>query len=86
MAVRNRIPGDIWLTLYAITAFAMVAVGSQVGLARTRRFNQIIPMVLAFSALITLIVDLDRPAQLGLIKVGQDAMITLEKDMSRARQ
>ena len=86
VAILDRIPGVIWLTLFAITAFAMVAVGSQVGLARTRRFNQIIPMVLAFSALITLIVDLDRPAQLGLIKVGQDAMITLEKDMSRARQ
>ena len=86
VAVLDRIPGVIWLTLYAITAFAMVAVGSQVGLARTRRFNQVIPMVLAFSALITLIADLDRPAQLGLIKVSQEAMITLEKNMSRARQ
>ena len=86
VAILDRIPGVIWLTLFAITAFAMVAVGSQVGLARTRRFNQIIPMVLAFSALITLITDLDRPAQLGLIQVSQEAMITLEKDMSRARQ
>jgi len=86
VAILDRIPDVIWLTLYAITAFAMVAVGSQVGLARTRRFNQVIPMVLAFSALITLIADLDRPAQLGLIKVSQEAMIALEKNMGRARQ
>jgi len=86
VAVRNRIPADIWLTLYMITAFAMVTVGSQVGLTRTRRFNQVIPMVLAFSALITLVADLDRPAQLGLIKVSQETMIDLEKSMSRARQ
>lgn len=86
VAVRNRIPVDIWLTLYAITAFAMVTVGSQVGLTRSRRFNQVIPMVLAFSALITLVADLDRPAQLGLIKVSQETMIDLEKSMSRARQ
>jgi len=85
VAVRDRIPVDIWLTLYAITAFAMVTVGSQVGLARTRRLNQVIPMVLAFSALITLVADLDRPAQLGLIKVSQEAMVDLEKKMSRAR-
>ncbi len=86
VAVHDRIPDDIWLTLYAITAFAMVTMGSQAGLARTRRFSQVIPMVLAFSALITLIADLDRPAQLGLIKVSQEAMIDLEKNMSRARQ
>ena len=85
VAVRDRIPVDIWFTLYAITAFAMVTVGSQVGLARTRRLNQVIPMMLAFSALITLVADLDRPAQLGLIKVSQEAMIDLEKKMSRAR-
>jgi hypothetical protein len=85
VAVLDRIPVDIWLTLYAITVFAMVTVGSQVGLARTRRLNQVIPMVLAFSALITLVADLDRPAQLGLIKISQEAMIDLEKTMSRSR-
>lgn len=86
VAILDRIPDVIWLTLYAITAFAMVAAGSQVGLASTRRLNQVIPMVLAFSALITLVADLDRPAQLGLIKVSQEAMSTIEKNMGRARQ
>ena len=85
VAVHNRIPVNIWLTLYAITAFAMVTVGSQVGLARTRRLDQVIPMVLAFSALIMLVADLDRPVQLGKTEVSQEAMIDLKKKMSRAR-
>jgi hypothetical protein len=84
-ATRNRIPNSIWFTLYAIAAFAMLAMGSQTGLARTRRLIQVIPLVLAFSALMTLVADLDRPAELGLIKVSQEAMIGLKESMDRAR-
>jgi hypothetical protein len=84
-ATRNRIPGSIWFTLYAISAFAMLAMGSQTGLARTRRLIQVIPLVLVFSALMTLVADLDRPAELGLIKVSQEAMISLQESMDRAR-
>ena len=84
-ATRNRIPRSIWFTLYAISAFAMLAMGSQTGLARTRRLIQVIPLVLVFSALMTLVADLDRPAELGLIKVSQEAMISLQESMDRAR-
>ncbi|MFW2373156.1 MAG: hypothetical protein ACN4GM_08545 [Gammaproteobacteria bacterium] len=79
--LHERIPRNIWLTLYAITAFSMVTMGSQGGLAKTRRLIQVIPAVLAFSALITLIVDLDRPAELGLIKVSQQAMFDLQSNL-----
>ena len=84
-ATRNRIPGSIWFTLYAISAFAMLAMGSQTGLTRARRLIQVIPLVLAFSALMTVVADLDRPAELGLIKVSQEAMISLQENMNRAR-
>ena len=84
-ATRNRIPGSIWFTLYAISAFAMLAMGSQTGLTRSRRLIQVIPLVLAFSALMTVVADLDRPAELGLIKVSQEAMISLQEGMNRAR-
>lgn len=85
-AVRDRIPDSIWLTLMLITAFTMVTTGSQTGLIKTRRLIQVIPTVLAFSALITLVVDLDRPSELGQIKVSQEAMIDLQKKMNQARQ
>lgn len=82
-ALRERIPANIWLTLYAITAFGMMTMGTQSGLAKNRRLIQVIPTVLAFSALITLVVDLDRPAGLGLIKVSQQAMFDLQSSMKR---
>ena len=64
-AVRRRIPPEIWFALYAIAAFAMISVGAQSGLSRSRRLMQVIPTALGFAMLITLIVDLDRPADLG---------------------
>lgn len=82
-AIRNRIPDSIWLTLILITAFSMVTIGSQTGLIKTRRLIQVIPAVFAFSALITLIVDLDRPAQLGQIQINHEAMIDLQLRMNQ---
>ena len=80
-ALRDRIPGSIWLTLILITAFTMLTTGSQTGLIRTRRLVQVIPTVLAFATLVTLVVDLDRPAQLGQIKISHEAMVELQKKM-----
>ena len=78
-ALHDRIPNSIWITLMIIIALSMVTLGSQTGLVKTRRLIQVIPMVFAFSALIAVVVDLDRPAQLGLIGVSQDAMLDLQK-------
>jgi hypothetical protein len=85
-AVRQRIPPEIWLALYAIAAFAMISVGSQAGLSRSRRLMQVIPTALGFAVLMTLIVDLDRPADIGLVKVNQAAMIDLRNKMDPADQ
>lgn len=85
-AVRQRIPPEIWIALYAIAAFAMISVGSQAGLSRSRRLTQVIPTALGFAMLMTLIVDLDRPADLGLVKVNQAAMMDLRDRMDPATQ
>lgn len=84
-ALRDQTPGSIWLTLYAIAAFAMITLGSQTGLAKTRRIVFVLPTVLAFSALITLVAELDRPAHKG-ITISQGAMIDLQKSMNKAKQ
>ena len=78
-AVRQRIPSPIWFALYAIAAFAMVAVGSQAAFSQSRRLVQVIPTALGFAVLTTLIVDLDRPADIGMTKVRQTAMTDLRK-------
>lgn len=86
IALRERIPGSIWFTLYAITAFAMMTMGSQSGLVKKRRLIQVIPTVLAYSALITLVADLDRPSEVGTIRVSQEALIALQKSINQATQ
>lgn len=79
-ALRNRIPLSIWIALAAITALAMIALGTQVGYTGNRRLIAVIPLVLAFAVLVTLVVDLNRP-QKGLIIVSQQSMIDLRSSM-----
>jgi hypothetical protein len=79
--IRNKIPLSIWITLYAISILAMLTIGIESGFSNSRRLIIVIPMALAFAALITLIVELNRPQE-GLIKVGQETMISLQKSMA----
>jgi hypothetical protein len=79
-ALRNRIPGRIWITLFIISSLTMITLGVQAGTSKRRRLVAVIPLALAFAALATVIVDLDRPLS-GVIKVGQEAMIELRGRM-----
>lgn len=79
-ALRNRIPGSIWIALMAISILTMVTLGAQAGLSGRRRLVAVIPLSLAFTVLVALVVDLDRP-QKGLINVGQQAMVSLQDSM-----
>jgi hypothetical protein len=71
--VYARIPDSIWIALFIISAFTMVALGVQIGLTGAQRLVAIVPLSLAFAVLATLVVDLDRP-QSGLVVVSQQAM------------
>lgn len=79
-ALRNRIPGSVWIALAAIIALTMITMGVQVGLTGKRRFVAVVPLILAFAVLVTLVVDLNRP-QSGLITVGQQSMVDLRGSM-----
>ena len=78
----NRIPSSVWIALFGITALTMITMGAQLGLTGKRRLVAMIPLILAFAVLVTLVVDLNRP-QNGLIKVGQQSMLDLQRNMSR---
>ncbi|AZG36492.1 MULTISPECIES: bestrophin-like domain [Shewanella] len=80
--LRNRIPSSVWMALIGIIALAMIAMGAEVGLTGKRRLVAMIPLVLAFAVLVALVVDLNRP-QSGLITVGQQSMVDLQRSMSR---
>ncbi len=59
----------------------MITMGAEVGLTGKRRLVAMIPLVLAFAVLVALVVDLNRP-QSGLITVGQQSMVDLQRSMS----
>ncbi len=79
-AVLARIPGILWLVLYAITVVGMAGMGYQAGLAGTTRSIAAIALAFTFSAVILLIADLDRPGE-GSLRVSQQAMIDLQSAM-----
>jgi anti-sigma-K factor RskA len=72
-AVWNRIPPTIVLTLYGIAFLALTAMGYGAGLAESRTTVPSVMLILTFSAIIVLIVDLERPRQ-QLFEVSQQPM------------
>jgi hypothetical protein len=76
IAVRNRIPGSIWMTLYAVGILAMLLVGYQAGLSNTRSTMTNLALVVIFAAVLLLIADLDRPKE-SLFNVSQQSMVEL---------
>ena len=79
-ALRNRIPFKIWATLIAISGLTMLTLGTQAGLTQARRFIAVVPLTLAFGALLTVVIDLDRPIS-GKLRVSQQAIIELQEKM-----
>jgi len=75
-AGRNQIPYSIWMMLYMVTILTMAAMGYQFGLTGERSWPITLFLVLALSAVMVLIADLDRP-QAGFLQVSQQAMIDL---------
>lgn len=83
VAVNSRIPPAIWIGLYLLTACAMGAIGYSAGLTGTARTPAVLPLALAFSLVLWLIADLDRP-QSGLLRVDQSALQALRDSMGPA--
>jgi hypothetical protein len=84
VAVRNRIPGDLWVTLYVVTILTMSGVGYHGGLTKSRRSPTIVVLVIAFSTIMLLVADLDRPQE-GFLRVSQQPMTDLRNAMNDTR-
>lgn len=83
--LRSRIPGMIWVTLFAVAILSFAAMGYHAGLSRTRRSVAELAVAFTFAAVIGLIADLDRPQE-GLLKVSQQALIDLQQSMQVPRR
>jgi hypothetical protein len=82
LGVRNRIPGTIWAALYFVTIIGTAVMGFHSGIASSRRSVAILAVILAFSAVTTLIMDLDRPQQ-GFLRVSQQSMVDLQRSLQQ---
>ena len=81
---RSQIPGPFWAALYVVAILSLAAMGYHSGVAGTNRSPVTLAVAIAFSLVILLIVDLDRPGE-GLVNVSQQAMIDLQDWMSRSQ-
>jgi uncharacterized protein YqgC (DUF456 family) len=81
---RSRVPGTFWAVLYVVAILGSAAMGYHGGVAGTTRSPVMLVVAIAFSVVIVLIADLDRPGQ-GLIKVSQQAMIDLRDSIARSK-
>ena len=80
LGVRSRLPATIWGALFLVAFSSMVTVGYQEGLSGTRRSPASLGLVVAFSVVLWLIVDLDRPLG-GLIQTSQQALVDLQSSI-----
>lgn len=80
IAIRSRIPPSIWIVLTGIAVLGMGCSGYQTGLSGARQPLVVVALVMAFSAVLTMIADLDRPWE-GMLRTSQAAMADLQKGM-----
>jgi hypothetical protein len=84
-AVRSRIPGAIWLGLFAVASLSLATMGYHAGLSGTRRSLAILAVAVTFSVVIELIADLDRPLE-GVLRVSQQALLDVKRSMTPPQQ
>ena len=79
-AVMNRIPFTIWMTLYLMAILSMVIMGYQAGLTDRRSPVATMTLAVAFSAVIILITDLDRPI-MSFFDINKQLLVDLNEYM-----
>jgi hypothetical protein len=77
-----RLPAWVWLSVQLLAALSMLALGYQTGMAGSRRLLGTPVLALAFSLVIVMIADTDRPEE-GLIRVTQQPIADVLKMMQR---
>jgi hypothetical protein len=83
-ALMNRIGSVIWVALYLTAALSMLVTGFQAGLCTRRSPIATVSLALAFSLVLVLIVDLDRPL-MTLFHMDNHVMVDLLEQMQQDR-
>ncbi|WP_254508502.1 bestrophin-like domain [Anatilimnocola floriformis] len=77
VALRSRIPAELWFGLNSLAVMSFAAVGYMCGLSTTRRSPAMLVLTISFTIVLLMIADLDR-GQEGLLRVSQDAMVNVQ--------
>lgn len=83
VSVETRIPGAIWLVLYALVILGMISIGYQTGIAGSQRTWATAVLVISFSLVLALVVEMDRPNS-SLVTVSQQPLQDLEVWMAES--
>jgi len=84
-SIMNRIPRTIWITLYLMAMLSMMIMGYQAGLIGKRSPVATVTLAVAFSAVIILINDLDRPV-MSFFEVNKQLLVDLDSYMQQDLQ
>jgi hypothetical protein len=84
VGLRSRIPIVIWGALYFVAMLTMTTMGYYEGLAGARRSLASFALVVAFSTILFMTVDLDRPQE-GLLRIGQQSVQDLQQFMQASK-
>lgn len=80
VGLRSRIPTIVWLSLFFVALLTMTTMGFHEGVSGSRRSLASFAVVVAFSVILFLIFDLDRPTE-GLVRVSQQSLQDLQESM-----
>lgn len=84
VGTQYRIPGSVWLVVYLLTVLSMLEMGYQVGITGVKRLRGTPVLAAAFSLVILLVADVDRPGE-GMIRVSQQPIADV-RDMMLQNQ
>lgn len=80
IVTRTRIPTPIWSVLYLVAFISLLGLGYQSAISETSRSPAVFMIAIAFSLVICLVADMDRPQE-GAIKLSQQSMVDLQTMM-----
>jgi hypothetical protein len=75
-----RIQGSVWLAVYLLAILSMLALGYQIGMSGIRRLRGAPVLALAFSLVVLMIADIDRPGE-GFMRVSQQPIADVRQMM-----
>jgi hypothetical protein len=78
--IYSRVPETVLLLLIGGSALSLLMVGYSAGLTKRRSLLSAVVLVLALGAVITIVVDLDRPRE-GFIQVSQQPLIDVQRQI-----